>query len=49
MSMSIIPVYLKELSPMEISGQVGSYNQVMQVVGVLFCYCWGLWLDDSDG
>ena len=48
LSSAITPVYLREISPVQISGKIGSYNQVLQVVGVFVCYCVGFLVDDED-
>ena len=48
LSTSIIPVYINSISPNNISGKIGTYNQLFQVFGVLFAYLMGFVLDDKD-
>jgi MFS family permease len=45
-SSGMIPVYLISLSPPEISGITGSFNQLMITVGIAFGYYFGLAVQD---
>ncbi len=35
-STAIVPRYVKIMSPIQIAGKMGTYNQLMQTFGVLF-------------
>jgi len=46
---SILPLYLNSISPLSISGKIGSLNQVMTCMGVIFAYLLGFLItDDRD-
>ena len=47
LSTSIIPVYLNSISPKSISGQIGSYNQLSIVLGIMISYLMGYVIDDG--
>ena len=46
-STGIIPVYLNSISPKTISGQIGSYNQLSIVSGIMFAYLMGYIINDE--
>lgn len=46
-STAIIPVYLNSIAPPSISGKLGTYNQVMQTLGVLGAYSVGTIISDD--
>ena len=47
-SCTIVPMYLKSIAPIKISGQVGSFNQILITVGIAFAYAMGFLIDDQD-
>jgi len=44
---ALVPLYIKEISPISISGSMGSFNQFMINVGITISYLWGLGFDNS--
>ena len=50
MSAAITPIYLNSIAPSQVSGKLGTYNQVFQTLGVLFAYGLGtmIVLDEQD-
>lgn len=48
LSTSIIPVYLNSISPKNISGKIGSFNQLNIVGGIMAAYLVGYIIDDDN-
>ena len=48
LSTSIIPVFINSIAPSQVSGKIGTYNQLFQVSGVLIAYLMGYSLNDND-
>jgi MFS family permease len=46
-SNSIVPVYLNSIAPLQISGLVGSINQLMIGLGVIGAYSFGYLIEDD--
>ena len=44
----IIPQYLASISPTQISGRIGSLNQIMSTVGIAVAYAMGYIIDKKD-
>ncbi len=44
----LVPLYVKELSPVVISGSMGSYNFIFVTIGVFIAAAVGLLITDSD-
>ena len=40
-SVAITPVFLNSIAPPQVSGKLGTYNQVFQTIGVLLAYTLG--------
>lgn len=47
-STAIIPVYINSIAPPTLVGKLGTFNQVMQTLGVVFSYIGGSILDSKD-
>ena len=45
---SILPLYLNSLSPVSVSGKMGSMNQLLTCYGVIFAYALGFIIDQDD-
>ena len=45
---TIIPMYLKSIAPLEISGKVGCFNQLLITVGIAVAYAMGFLIDNKD-
>ena len=45
-STAIVPAYIKGITPKQIQGIMGTFNQLLQTMGVLWCYIGGFWLLD---
>ena len=43
-----IPQYLMSISPTKISGQMGSFNQIMITIGIAVAYAMGYVIDNND-
>lgn len=35
-STSLVPRYIRQMSPLQIAGKMGTFNQLLQTIGVLF-------------
>lgn len=46
LSTSIIPVYINSIAPRQISGKIGSFNQLNIVGGIMISYVMGYIIDD---
>ena len=40
-SAAIVPAYIKGVIPKEVAGSSGTFNQLLQTLGVLVCYILG--------
>ena len=47
LSTSIIPVYINSIAPRQISGKIGSFNQLNIVGGIMISYLMGYVIDDE--
>lgn len=48
-STAIVPRYVKIMSPIQIAGKMGTYNQLMQTFGVLFSCIMGFLVMRIEG
>ena len=46
---SILPLYLNSLSPVSVSGKLGSMNQLLTCYGVITAYSLGFLVGEQDG
>ena len=44
----LVPLYIKEVSPVVISGKTGTYNQLFITVGCFVATLFGLLIQDPD-
>ena len=45
---TLVPLYINEMSPKEISGSTGSFNQLLTVIGTLIVCIFGLRLSEEE-
>lgn len=42
-STTIVPAYIRGVMPNQIAGYAGTFNQLLQTMGVVICYIGGFW------
>ena len=47
-SCTIVPMYLKSIAPIQISGKIGSLNQIFITIGIATAYGMGICIDDKN-
>lgn len=44
---SLLPLYLNSIAPVSITGKIGSLNQILTCMGVIFAYALGFFIKDD--